>query len=70
MNEFKERGEGEVLTGAKAIAAKFGFTPRQIYHWIETADFPVFHIGRTICARPWQVRKWLADQEAAARKAG
>lgn len=63
MNEFKEPGEPEVLTGAKAIADKFGFTRRQIYHWIETAGFPVFRIGQTVCARPWQIRKWLAEQE-------
>lgn len=69
MNEFREKGEGEVLTGAKAIAEKFGFTRRQIYHWIDTAEFPVFHIGRTICARPWQIRKWLAEQEAKSTEA-
>lgn len=67
MNEFRQPGDGEVLTGAKAIADKFGFTRRQIYHYVETAGFPVFHIGRTLCARPWQVRQWLAEQEAAAK---
>ena len=69
MTEFEKPGEREILTGAKAIADKFGFTRRQVYHWINTADFPVFHIGKTVCARPWQVRRWLAEQEQRATAA-
>lgn len=70
MDQLHGRDEGEVLTGAKAIANRFGFTPRQIYYWVGHAGFPVFHIGKIICARPAHVRRWIAEQEAAARKAG
>lgn len=62
MQHFREAGDPEVLTGAKAIADKFGFTRRQVYHYAEKLGMPTFSIGRTLCARPWLVRRWLAEQ--------
>jgi len=52
----------EVLTGASKIAAFLGVTPRQVYHWCEQDVLPHFRIGRTVCARAWELREWLDGQ--------
>ena len=56
---------GEMLCGAAPIAAFMGVKRRQVYHWAEHGELPVFRIGRTLCARPDRLRAWITEQEAA-----
>ena len=53
----------EILTGAGAIALFLGVTRRQVYHWNEHAGLPCIKIGKTICARPETLRRWLEERE-------
>jgi excisionase family DNA binding protein len=56
----------DLLSGAEAIAAYVGVTPRRIYHLAETGRLPVFRIGSTLCARRSTLRRWIEDMERAA----
>lgn len=62
--------EGEMLYGTKAIAEFLGIRPRQALHLVEQDRLPNFRVGRVVCANRSTLRAWLAEQEAAAHRAG
>lgn len=65
-----KRSNKRLITGASEIAEYVGCTRRQIYHWAEKMDFPVFSIGRTVCARPDMIDEWLQEQALKAGQGG
>lgn len=60
--------EGVLLSGAEAIRTFLGLaTRRQVYHYAHAHGLPVFHIGRSLCAKPAALREWLEHQQRAGR---
>lgn len=62
-----ERSEGatpEVLLGAKAIADFLGWSERQVFYRVETDKIPTFRLGKTICAKPETLLRWIELQGA------
>ncbi|WP_417426253.1 helix-turn-helix transcriptional regulator [Hoeflea sp.] len=62
-NSFQD---GDLLLGAPAIARFLGLNSRQVYRLVYGDVIPVFKLGGSVSARRSSLRKWLADQEAAA----
>jgi hypothetical protein len=50
-----------LLKGRLAIAGYLGLDDRQTEHAIEAHGLPVFHIGRSLAARPPDLDRWVAQ---------
>ncbi|MGE8131654.1 DNA-binding protein [Methylobacterium sp. NPDC080182] len=61
--------DGDFLYGVPAIAKHMNLKPRQVYHMDATRKIPTFRVGDKVCWSKSAYRRWLAEQEAAARKA-
>lgn len=61
--------EGDLLYGVASIAGFLGIRPRQAKHRAASGHIPTFKVGDTVCARRSALRRWLAEQEAAAAAA-
>ncbi|AWN47162.1 DNA-binding protein [Methylobacterium terrae] len=62
--------DDDLLYGVPAIAGAFGWKVRQVHHLKDAHGLPTFKIGRTVCARRTEVRRWITAQAAAGREAG
>lgn len=60
---------GDLLLGAPRIADFLGIRPRQVYRLIEDGLLPSFKVGGALAARRSTLTEWIAEQEAAARRA-
>ncbi len=71
MNHLPDRApEGDLLYGAKAIAAYLGVRERQARHLIEHG-LPHFKLGAIVVARRSTLDAWLDELDRApTRKAG
>ncbi len=64
-----QRDEHDLLYGMPAIAAAFGWKPRQVEHLKNRHGLPTFQIGRCVCASRSAVRAWIARQAQQGRAA-
>ena len=71
MTELPDRApdQGDLLYGAKAIAAYLGVRERQARHLIEHG-LPHFKLGAIVVARRGTLDAWLDELEHEARCAG
>lgn len=60
---------GDMLRGAEAIAAFLGLPRRAVYHAASKGNLPVFRLGETLLGRKSTLLAWIAEQEAAGRRA-
>lgn len=59
----------DLLTGMQAIADFLKIGRRTAYHLSYFEGMPTFKLAGKVCARPTALNAWLAEREAAARKA-
>ena len=60
----------DVLNGYAEIGKFMGCTERQAEWRCTNGGVPTFKIGRSVCARRSTLRRWMDEQEAAAKGAG
>ena len=54
----------DILSGYDDIAGFLGWKPSAVRYRSRTGELPVFHLGRTPCARRGTLRAWAAETEA------
>jgi predicted transcriptional regulator len=57
---------GDLIVGARPIAAELGLTERQVFYMAETGQLPVFKIGRKLAAKRSTLRQHIAELERSA----
>ena len=70
--DMSDPDKSDHLHGWKAIGNHLGMKPDAARHLARTAGLPAFKLpgNKTIRARRSSLDTWLAEQEAAGRKAG
>jgi hypothetical protein len=52
----------KLLVGARAIARFLEIKEQQVYHFSRNHELPIFRIGKSLCARPASLTRWVTKR--------